>query len=598
MSKNSEYKKYPAGYAPDSSKLDKNNNSANTRRSRQVELALIISALIFSMIFRYIFWQRREPLSITDMAFYVDIAQKIQALDFSGIIHFHYGCLYPFFILVLHGISGLEWGVAARWVNIISGALTMVPLYIIAKHIFNKRTAWFTLILSSLAWADISSVGYAESPFGLFAYLAFMLVVVAWKRQGWWFIIAGAVVALSSLVKSEGTLFWALIFLIYLAKTFRNWRTQVPYYAGYLLVYLVIISPYMITYYQETGRLSLNPKSRTLFFVHNQDYSHFLYDLREDERGYYTNAARIYLEGDRDPVPISLYKYIKGDLAGLAGKYFDRLVFNFTEMIPYLCYLILPPPIRRVTPVLDRLVPILASLILVFAFIRTRRDYSRIRREVPLYFILAAGLAAVAIYNPWVRFFYSIFPALIIIYAKGIDQVLFWLEKGMAAIPVNNFQRHQKATGISAALLIASVVLWFHFHHLYQAHPNPEVVRDFRTKDEIVRWLKPRIKKHDRIMGYGLPNRVVYFLGMPPEAEIILPITSIDQAVQYARQEGVKYLIVESDEVGWVFEDYGPLFNPEFSHPALKRETIWMVSGDEAFVIYSIVYENEKVEGT
>ncbi len=557
--------------------------------NRGLEVALVFCAVVFSGLFRWVLWQRLEPLSITDMAFYVDIARAIQALDFSRIMHFHYGALYPFFIFLFHVVFGLDWGDAARWVNVAFGALTVVPVYVITRRIFNLRTALFALLLSSMAWAAISSVGYAEAPFGLFAYLAMMMVVPAWKNQGRWFVLAGLTAGLASLVKAEGFFFWVVLFIVYLSATFRRFKIQLPYYVGYILIYFAVTSPYTAAYYNETGLISISPKSRTLFFVHNEDYRHFLYDIRRDDRGWYTNAARIYLEGDRDPLPGSIAGYAVHNFPGLAKNYFSRMYFNLTEMIPFLCFTSLPLPIPRVNPLMDRLVPVLAGLVLVIAFVRRRGDYASIRGEAPLYFILAAGLASVAVYNPWLRFFYGIFPILVIVYAKGMDQAVFWVEAALARLQSETVKKHRKSLNISASLIIAAIIVSFQVRYLYQHHPDPGVERDFRTKKEIARWLKPRITEDTRIMGYGLPNRAAYFLDMPPEREIILPIASIDQAVEYARQENVKYLIVEGEDLFSNYESYAPLFSRDFVHPDLRKEVNWAAPGEEPFVIYSII---------
>jgi hypothetical protein len=140
------------------------------------------------------------------------------------------------------------------------------------------------------------------------------------------------------------------------------------------------------------------------------------------------------------------------------------------------------------------------------------------------------------------------------------------------------------------------LILVFHVHHFLQTKPNHGVILDLRTKEEIVRWLKPKLENSRgkfRIMGYGLPNRAAYFLGIHPEDELILPVASIEELILYARQEKVDYIIIESHEVGWLFESYFQLFNPKYSHPELKREYLWVLQGHESFVIYSVIPEGE-----
>lgn len=148
--------------------------------------------------------------------------------------------LFPLLITPFYKIFG-DWVVAGQWLSTLCGALTIIPLYLLARRIFNEKIAlWgaiFYLICPSLV--IFSAEVLRDMPFILFFITALWLGYTGIKDgEIGLSALAGITIFLSILIRREGILLLIILFLFLIWKVVKervSWRK-----ATLLLVSLVI----------------------------------------------------------------------------------------------------------------------------------------------------------------------------------------------------------------------------------------------------------------------------------------------------------------------------------------------------------------------
>ena len=85
----------------------------------------------------------------------------------------------------------------------------------------------------------------------------------------------------------------------------------------------------------------------------------------------------------------------------------------------------------------------------------------------------------------------------------------------------------------------------------------------------IADWLKAHVPAGQSFMSSGTYMPYWYLAGWPPEADVVLPLTSLDQTLEYARQENCACLVVSGSDLN-TYRSLRPLLSPDFTHPRLK----------------------------
>ena len=230
---------------------------------------IFIISILFSLIFLFLFKNigpSEHSIPGTDyLSFYEPVANDI--LQGKGIrVQESFAIRYPpgypiilssvFWLSQLAGIDRLEMVVIF---NVIITAIVCCFLFLLIEFIFNKKIA----LISVFLWATYPFNLWfiknpnTEVPFILLFYSALLAYVLALRKNYFkLLLLSGVFLGFASLVRPIA-LFLAvpLLFLIFFMAKLTPFRKKILLSIVFLIGYIVVISPWLIYVYLNTGRL-------------------------------------------------------------------------------------------------------------------------------------------------------------------------------------------------------------------------------------------------------------------------------------------------------------------------------------------------------
>ncbi len=317
----------------------------NSTSKNEFKIKILLASLVVASIsLKLVLWKKFAPLRINDLYFYEGIARAFLNHDWGHFWHFHYYPLYPIFIALTHKLTGLEPINCAFLLNIIFSSASTVPIYLIGREIFGKTVGVIASIFWAFSWLNSGVMTEAEPVYLFFALWGFYLLSksgLSFKQYLWAISIAGV----SYLIKSEVMLFAVIFSLIYFLRSQEQTLKKIGFVLAGGIIFLIFSSPIWLSYYHYTGKFNINPKSRTLFFIHHPPnaYRENLYGLRKDEQGrMFTLAQKIYTEGDRNAIKDSLIKFALSHQKLIFKDYIENLKTIFGKAFIWLLIRIFP----------------------------------------------------------------------------------------------------------------------------------------------------------------------------------------------------------------------------------------------------------------
>jgi hypothetical protein len=153
---------------------------------------------------------------------------------------------------------------SAQFASVVAGLLLIVPLYYLGKELFDRRVAFWAVLLFQLLPASnrVLADGLSEATFLLFAVTALYLAVRALRTTAapLWFALAGLCGGLAYLVRPEGAVVVVAVGVVLLAVQAvrgwrRPWRSWLACAASLVLAAAVVGAPFVLI----TGRLTVKP---------------------------------------------------------------------------------------------------------------------------------------------------------------------------------------------------------------------------------------------------------------------------------------------------------------------------------------------------
>lgn len=222
------------------------------------DLPWLMIALITAVALRlgWVLYVNVDPTDgrLDDSAFY-DSAARFLARGagyvnpWNGLQDASWPPAYPASLAVLYKLFG-EHVLLAKLLNLGFAAVTIVLAYVIARHVFDRRTAF----LGSMALAFFpghiyfSTLVMTESMFGM-VFLLVLLLALLWtidsNARPWQLLTLGILVGLAALVRAEG-LFLAGVLAVFWALTVRPWHRLLPH-TGLLAIGIVLaLTPWTV----------------------------------------------------------------------------------------------------------------------------------------------------------------------------------------------------------------------------------------------------------------------------------------------------------------------------------------------------------------
>ncbi len=175
---------------------------------------------------------------------------------------------YPFFLALIYKIFGYH-VVAVAVIQYLMGAIGTVLIYLLAKRIFNRASAWIAVVLMSGYWyfAFIQSYVFSES-LALFLNVAMMAALVflrdSWKK----YLLAGTLFALSVLTRPDILLFGLFVLGWFYAQKWPVAQSA-RYYGLFILPVVALITPIMVHNQRTSRSLVLRTQIGANFYLGN-----------------------------------------------------------------------------------------------------------------------------------------------------------------------------------------------------------------------------------------------------------------------------------------------------------------------------------------
>jgi TRAP-type C4-dicarboxylate transport system permease small subunit len=267
----------------------------NNKKSRLHFFIYVFMILVISVAVRIYFIATAGCIEV-DGTEYARLALNLLSgngyVGMDAIPHLGLPPLYP---ILIAGITALikNAELAGRIVSLILGTATLLPVFLLAKLLFNRRTALLSLFFTAVYPLTVlsSAAVLSEAAYTFFfIWGLYLFGLIIYRNELRWSPLLGLCLALAYLIRPEAYIFLGLYFLIIIFSILRNGHGKaklVIYPLLMIIVFLLCALPYVLFIYKHTGHLALEGKSSVgyLYMVRagqGQNYHEIMYGLNED----------------------------------------------------------------------------------------------------------------------------------------------------------------------------------------------------------------------------------------------------------------------------------------------------------------------------
>lgn len=235
------------------------------------EILIILTLIIIALSIRLFFLQFRQVIE-TDGYFYATCGKNlIEGKGFTnmdGTPHLTFSPL-PSLLIGIFWLIFKDLELAGRMVSILSGSFLILPVYLFAKNLWNKKIAILTsfLVIFYPGLVNISTQVGSDS---LYTFVLVSMIYIFWlalnkKENSWlYFISVGFMLGLCYLARAIGFVYFLVISLwtgIFFLFKRKNARQLVFNIIICFIAFLIVSSPYLVFIYKQTNHLSLVPEA-------------------------------------------------------------------------------------------------------------------------------------------------------------------------------------------------------------------------------------------------------------------------------------------------------------------------------------------------
>jgi 4-amino-4-deoxy-L-arabinose transferase-like glycosyltransferase len=372
--------------------------------------------------------------------------------------------LYPYLIAGLSFIIP-SFELAARLISVALGAATVIPVFLLARELYDKRTGYMAAIIVAVhpLLVHFSATANAEATFIFFlTFASYAAIRAIHTPDARYFAAAGALFGLAYLTRIEGAPLAAIAVTVFLCLAILRHRQQNSSRASLArdvgrvfwvpAAFLILASPYINYLHSETGQWRLEGKSplnietavRVVLHDEPKWKVHFEVDRDLNERGIWN---RPYVDTIRS------FHFELGEMT----RYIAAKVQSKTSL--WLCGIIfglIPDGISFGSPLFFGL-----AVVGLFVSFRSRKEIAG--QSLLLAFVVTFLLQILLVVFHNVRFLIVLIPTMAIWAAVGALHVYSWvLKRGIVPVGDNDFMprrmnMYMLAT-VSALLAIGHVM--------------------------------------------------------------------------------------------------------------------------------------------
>jgi hypothetical protein len=445
-----------------------------------------------------------------DAVHYINIAKAIK----EGILPSEtilYSPGYPIFIMFINFLIK-NYILSSKLVSLLSGILLLIPLYLLAKDVSDRKVAIIAVILASFnpMLVDYSLSSLTESVY-TFLFVALLYVFFSsFKNISFSnILLIGVISGLLYLVRPEGIMIFLLIIIILFYKNYQK-KGNILKIGLVILVFFSFSFPYVLSLYLETGKWRISGKTMNLEF-----YPRY----KEDDLSYQKRRFSLINDETKNSIErkdFSAFKYFLIHKKQFSLQYLKEAINIY--------YLIIP-----------EVFPPLLFIFLGFGLLNIKNRI-QMKKMLFLLFLFLQPVILVVLHPSDSRFFVPLIPLGLIFAGNGI---IFFYNT------VNDKLKNMSiiSNSLSYYLFLFITVLFIFFQCLY---PITSVIRNYRGGSYYEEhknagiYLRGIVKKED-VFASTIICAGFYAGGK----NTILPFADVDEAIKWARKKNVKFLVID-----------------------------------------------------
>ena len=512
------------------SQINSNNRTRLKLLFASAETKLVVLFVAAAFFLRLLFVRFQYVIN-TDGVYYAVMGKKLITGDFAGGMSSYWPPLYPFLV----GVSSLFFSdleFAGRFVSVVSGALLIIPAYLLIRHLYGSTAAALGAFLVMI------NPDLIQSSTALMTESVYTLVFTSGLLVGWHalgsnktlhFLLTGLIFGAAYLLKPEAIAFVGLLLALTMAaKLFQTNRPIGKLSVNCLLLvigFLIFSFPYILYLHQKTGRWTISQKltNNTTLLSAGKG----LLSLTDD--GQTTKFDQLYGETYQtsdQPTPSPIQRVanertaspapVRVNQPSFAARSFDNLKIELKEIIP-------------------QIFPYLLIFLAIIGLFRRPWTGARTASEVYLILFLSATLIGYALTFVESRYLLPILPILLCWAANGIIEFEKWLRESAANLGIELPKQSWLIKAVISAVLALSLM--------------PSIVRPMRVSQwEDLPFEQKQaglwIREHSAspaplIMACG-PWAAYYSGGK----HLYIPNEPYGVTLDYAKRRKVNYLII------------------------------------------------------
>jgi 4-amino-4-deoxy-L-arabinose transferase-like glycosyltransferase len=514
------------------------------------ELVYTTGLMLLAFLIRMYMLKYNQALD-GDGVWYAMLGKSLAAGNLSGGLSTYWPPLYPLLI----GISSLIFSdleFAGRFVSIIAGSLLILPVYLLAKHLYGRYIAVISAFLVTInaLLISFSTSLMTESTYTLFFTLALLLGLLALvHNKTYQFFFAGLGFGACYLIKPEAIGYAILMTALSFGVPFLTGRVDLRRLLLCVAIFLAsfgaLAGPYIAYVHRETGRWTVSEKLSTNLYYSESNWRRLTPDGQATRADLYFSGLRLERGANNEP------QTIPRERAGWFQNLLSKAKAVPATMLESL----------KGLSAEYQLIPIVVSpIILVLASVGLfRGSWSRARagREAYLIIFLSATLVGYSLTFQQGRYLVPLVPIFICWGAKGLVEIENWLVASLAQLNVKGSRLVYKQNLVRSAIILLLFVVML---------PSlMAITTQEKTEPKAVAlWIREHSGKSPLIMANG-PWAAFWAGGQ----HLYLPDEEYAKVLDYARRKKVDYLVFEERHVGKT-PQLRFLLDETIEHPGLK----------------------------
>jgi 4-amino-4-deoxy-L-arabinose transferase-like glycosyltransferase len=244
---------------------------------------------------------------------------------------------YPFFISIVN-IFIADTYIAAKFVSIFFGTLTIPIAYFTGKEFYNKTAGLFTAFAIAIypGIAQTGAVTLTEATFFFFLFCSLYFSIRIFNKEKLKdYIFAGIFIAFAFLVRPEGLFLLIFPFIFTGYNVLKRKKINFLKLFSLFALFFIICSPYLIFIHSETGNWSLSGKGGWNI-IYGEVVTEDPLEFREEYFSLNENKDQLVIEELSRTMSHS--DYISNNLDKFSKRYFIHLLeyvnFFFFFMLP------------------------------------------------------------------------------------------------------------------------------------------------------------------------------------------------------------------------------------------------------------------------